>query len=78
MPVRRPARHRAPVVRGAIPLYDAFMTERLYYTDAYLRTFDAHIVDRANDDRTLYLDRTAFYPPPADSRSTPARWAASP
>ena len=38
------------------------MTERLYYTDSYLRTFDAHIVDRANDSRTIYLDRTAFYP----------------
>lgn len=37
------------------------MTERLYYTDAYLRTFDARIVDRANDGRTIYLDRTAFY-----------------
>jgi alanyl-tRNA synthetase len=43
-------------------LYDAFMTERLYYTDAYLRGFDARIVDRANDGRTIYLDRTAFYP----------------
>jgi alanyl-tRNA synthetase len=52
----------APVVRAAIPLYDAGMTERLYYTDAYLRDFDAHVVDRANDGRTLYLDRTAFYP----------------
>jgi alanyl-tRNA synthetase len=51
-----------PVVRDAIPLYDATMTERLYYTDTYLRDFDARIVDRANDDRTLYLDRTAFYP----------------
>ncbi|MEP7065179.1 MAG: hypothetical protein ABI889_04030 [Gemmatimonadota bacterium] len=38
------------------------MTERLYYTDAYLRSFDARIVDRANDGRTVYLDRTAFYP----------------
>jgi alanyl-tRNA synthetase len=38
------------------------MTERLYYTDAYLRTFDAKIVERASDGRTLYLDRTAFYP----------------
>ena len=38
------------------------MTERLYYTDAYLRDFDARVVDRANDGRTLYLDRTGFYP----------------
>jgi alanyl-tRNA synthetase len=52
----------APVVRSAIPLYDAFMTERLYYADAYLRGFDARIVDRASDGRTVYLDRTAFYP----------------
>ena len=38
------------------------MTERLYYTDTYLRAFDATIVERANDGRRLYLDRTAFYP----------------
>jgi len=38
------------------------MTERLYYTDAYLRSFDARIVGRANDGHTIYLDRTAFYP----------------
>ncbi|HEY8795792.1 MAG TPA: alanyl-tRNA editing protein [Gemmatimonadaceae bacterium] len=38
------------------------MTERLYYADAYLRSFDARIVDRADDGRTIYLDRTAFYP----------------
>lgn len=38
------------------------MTERLYYTDAYLRAFDARIVDRTADGRTIYLDRTAFYP----------------
>ncbi|MDB4910766.1 MAG: Threonyl/alanyl tRNA synthetase, partial [Gemmatimonadetes bacterium] len=62
MPARSLVRHRAPVVRGAFPLYDAFMTERLYYTDAYLRSFDARIVDRANNGRTIYLDRTAFYP----------------
>jgi alanyl-tRNA synthetase len=38
------------------------MTERLYYTDSYRRTFDARIVERADDGRTIYLDRTAFYP----------------
>jgi alanyl-tRNA synthetase len=38
------------------------MTNRLYYTDTYLRTFDATIVERAGDGRRLYLDRSAFYP----------------
>src|SRR5215472_6350032 len=38
------------------------MTERLYYTDSYLRSFTAQIVDLAGDGRTAYLDRTAFYP----------------
>jgi len=38
------------------------MTERLYYTDTYLRAFDATIVERADGGRRLYLDRTAFYP----------------
>jgi alanyl-tRNA synthetase len=38
------------------------MTERLYYTDSYLRDFVARIVDRSADGRTIYLDRTAFYP----------------
>lgn len=37
-------------------------TERLYYTDAYLPEFTARIVDRAEDGRRVYLDRTAFYP----------------
>jgi alanyl-tRNA synthetase len=59
---RAAARATVPVVQAAIPLYHAIMTERLYYTDAYLSSFDARIVDRANDGRTLYLDRTAFYP----------------
>jgi alanyl-tRNA synthetase len=42
----------------------AEMTDRLYYTDAYLREFDARVlrVD-ANDGRvSVVLDRTAFYP----------------
>ncbi|MBI1786962.1 MAG: alanyl-tRNA editing protein [Acidobacteria bacterium] len=38
------------------------MTDRLYYTDSYLREFRASIVDRAGDGCRLYLDRTAFYP----------------
>lgn len=38
------------------------MTLRLYYTDSYLRDFDAVVVDRADGGRRIYLDRTAFYP----------------
>jgi alanyl-tRNA synthetase len=38
------------------------MTLRLYYTDSYLRDFDAAVVDRAEGGRRVYLDRTAFYP----------------
>jgi alanyl-tRNA synthetase len=37
------------------------MTERLYYTDSYLRHFTANVVERA-EDGVVYLDRTAFYP----------------
>src|SRR5438309_3798377 len=39
-----------------------FMTERLYYTDSYLREFHARVLDRTPDGATVYLDRTAFYP----------------
>jgi alanyl-tRNA synthetase len=38
------------------------MTERLYYTDSYLREFPARVVERSPDGLTVYLDRTAFYP----------------
>jgi alanyl-tRNA synthetase len=40
------------------------MTDRLYYTDPYLRTFDAAIarVDRRDERLAVTLDRTAFYP----------------
>jgi alanyl-tRNA synthetase len=38
------------------------MTERLYYTDSYLRSFSAQISDFTDGGRTVYLDRTAFYP----------------
>jgi alanyl-tRNA synthetase len=37
-------------------------TERLYYTDAYLKEFRAHIAGRSPDGRFIYLDRSAFYP----------------
>lgn len=38
------------------------MTERLYYTDAYLHTFSASVIGLDDDGRRVYLDRTAFYP----------------
>src|SRR4051812_25238097 len=40
------------------------MNERLYYTDAYLREFDASVtrVERVDGRTAVYLDRTAFYP----------------
>ncbi len=38
------------------------MTERLYYTDSYLREFRARVLDQTPDGATVYLDRTAFYP----------------
>ena len=40
------------------------MTERLYYTDAYAREFDANVIQIAEVDgrRAAILDRTAFYP----------------
>jgi alanyl-tRNA synthetase len=38
------------------------VTERLYYTDCYLREFRARVVDRGDGGRRVYLDRTAFYP----------------
>jgi len=37
-------------------------TTRLYYTDSYITSFDARVVDVADDGRRVYLDRTAFYP----------------
>jgi alanyl-tRNA synthetase len=38
------------------------MTTRLYYVDSYLTTFDGRILERADEGRRIYLDRTAFYP----------------
>jgi alanyl-tRNA synthetase len=38
------------------------VTQRLYYTDSYLRDFEAAVVELADEGRRVYLDRTAFYP----------------
>jgi alanyl-tRNA synthetase len=40
------------------------MTERLYYSDSYLRTFEAQVVARsdAHGQPAVILNRTAFYP----------------
>jgi alanyl-tRNA synthetase len=37
-------------------------TQRLYYTDSYLRDFDARVVRTEADGHTVHFDRTAFYP----------------
>lgn len=40
------------------------MTDRLYYADSYLQTFDARVAERLEVDKrpAVILDRTAFYP----------------
>jgi alanyl-tRNA synthetase len=38
------------------------MTDRLYYTDCYLREFTGHIASASDDGLAVRLDRTAFYP----------------
>lgn len=40
------------------------MTERIYYTDPYVREFEARVVrvDDLDGHRSIVLDRTAFYP----------------
>ena len=38
------------------------MTERLYYSDCYLREFRARVVAIEEGGKRVYLDRTAFYP----------------
>jgi len=38
------------------------VTERLYYTDSYLRAFRARVLEASPDRCKIYLDRTAFYP----------------
>ena len=38
------------------------MTERLYYSDSYLREFRARVIEADSTGLRVYLDRTAFYP----------------
>ncbi len=38
------------------------ITTRLYFEDAYLKEFSAHVVESGDGGRRVYLDRTAFYP----------------
>ena len=38
------------------------LTERLYYTDSYLRDFRANVIETADGGCRVYLDRTALYP----------------
>ena len=38
------------------------MTDRLYYNDSFLTSFEATVVETSDDGRRVYLDRTAFYP----------------
>jgi alanyl-tRNA synthetase len=38
------------------------VTDRLYYSDSYLREFRARVTDRSDNGLRIYLDRTAFYP----------------
>src|SRR5438270_79678 len=49
--------------RKAVPQWVLIqMTERLYYTDSYLREFHARVIERTPGADTVYLDRSAFYP----------------
>lgn len=49
---------------------------RLYYTDSFLTSFDARVVESGVDQGRPFvvLDRTAFYPT-TGGRTTPARSA---
>ncbi|MEP6834199.1 MAG: DHHA1 domain-containing protein [Gemmatimonas sp.] len=38
------------------------MTDRLYYTDSYVKSFRGNIVGQSDDGLRVYLDQTAFYP----------------
>jgi len=52
------------------------VTERLYYADPYLTEFDAVVgsIELHAGARPALLNRTAFYPTSAASRTTPGAW----
>jgi alanyl-tRNA synthetase len=52
------------IVAGRIPLEEKMKTERLYYTDCYLREFEARVLKSEPGPKgfRIVLDRTAFYP----------------
>ena len=51
------------------------MTDRLYYKDAYIRSFTANVISctEKSGKYEIVLDRTAFSPKAADSRVTGER-----
>lgn len=57
---RRATNMRPGTPTGKAPVTIPPVTDRLYYTDAYLTAFDAAVLERAEDGRRVYLDRTAF------------------
>ena len=49
------------------------MENKLYYQDAYIKTFKAKVIKQAQDSAGNWyvcLEQTAFYPTGADSRTT--------
>jgi misacylated tRNA(Ala) deacylase len=57
-------RHTAPfhVEKGVLSTLGEIMTDLMYQTDAYLKEFDAKIVNVDLPTRTIVLDQSAFYP----------------
>jgi len=51
-----------PAATARPPAYDAPVTELLYAIDAYLRRFDATVVDVDREQGRVALGRSAFYP----------------
>lgn len=61
-PVRQPLEQIVTIDVQPAPTEAPPATEPLYQHDAYLRAFEATVVEVDPDGRTVTLDRTAFYP----------------